>query len=59
MEPDPDPYPVLLNPDPGGPKTYGSYGSWSATLLFIFILIVKIVYEKKTNLYFSLLFGPL
>ncbi len=34
---DPEPYLVLMDPDPGGPKTYGSYGSGSgsgsATLL--------------------------
>ncbi len=29
---DPDPYLVLMDPDPWGPKTYGSYGSGSATL---------------------------
>jgi len=34
-EPDPDPYLVLMDPDrdPGGPKTYGSCGSGSATLM--------------------------
>jgi hypothetical protein len=30
---DPDPYLVLMDPDPGVTKTYGSYGSGSATLL--------------------------
>jgi hypothetical protein len=24
-----DPYLSLMNPDPGGPKTYGSYGSYT------------------------------
>jgi hypothetical protein len=30
---DPGPYLKLTDPDPGGPKTYGSYKSGSATLL--------------------------
>jgi hypothetical protein len=30
---DPDPYLWLMNPDQRSPKTYGSYGSGSATLL--------------------------
>ncbi len=30
---DPDPYLCLIDPDPGGPKTYGSYGSGSVTLV--------------------------
>jgi hypothetical protein len=30
-EPDPGPYLVLMDPDPGGPKTYGT---GSATLLY-------------------------
>ncbi len=29
---DPDPYLWLMDPDPGSPKTYGSYGSGSAKL---------------------------
>jgi hypothetical protein len=33
-EPDPDPYLSLMDPDPGGPKTCGSYGSGSALLLW-------------------------
>ncbi len=35
MDPEPDPYLVLMDPDPdlGGPKTYGSCGSGSASLL--------------------------
>jgi hypothetical protein len=46
---DPDPYLGLTDPDPdpGGPKTYGSDGSGSATLveeqfhiIFIFVLYV-------------------
>jgi len=28
-EPDPDPYLWLMDPDPGGPKTWGSCGSGS------------------------------
>jgi len=32
---DPDPYLWQMDPDPGGPKTYGSYGSGSALLLCI------------------------
>ncbi len=32
-KPDPDPYHVLMDPDPGDPKTYGSYGPGSATLV--------------------------
>ncbi len=33
LEPDPDPYLVLMDPYPGGPKTYGSCGSgsWSGS----------------------------
>jgi hypothetical protein len=36
-DPGPDKYLRLtdLAPDPGGPKTYGSYGSGSGTLVFI------------------------
>jgi hypothetical protein len=44
-DPDSDPYLVLTDPDPGGPKTYGSYGfeSGSATLVVasLFILVPK------------------
>jgi hypothetical protein len=29
---EPDPYLILMDPDPGGPKTYGSCGSGSTTL---------------------------
>jgi hypothetical protein len=29
---DPDPYKIITDPDPRGPKTYGSYGSGSGTL---------------------------
>jgi hypothetical protein len=25
---------IITNPDPGGPKTYGTYGSESGTLIF-------------------------
>jgi hypothetical protein len=36
---EPDPYIALTDPDPEGPKTYGSYGSGSPTLnLGIYIL---------------------
>ncbi len=36
LDPDPDPYLCLvdLDPDPGGPKTCGSGGSGSGTLVF-------------------------
>ncbi len=37
-----DPYLWLMDPDPdpGGPKTYGSNGSWSATLLFWLVIYI-------------------
>ncbi len=31
-DPDPDPYLLLIDPDPGGPKACGSCGSGSSTL---------------------------
>ncbi len=36
---DPDPYELITDtdPDPGGPKTYGSYESGSGTLLKTYI----------------------
>jgi hypothetical protein len=42
---DPNPY---LDPDPGGPKTYGSYGSGSAALMETNI-IVSFVMMKCTE----------
>jgi hypothetical protein len=39
--PDPDPDLVLTDPDPGGPKTYGSYGSGFATLQNILFFLVR------------------
>ncbi len=43
-EKDPDPYLWLMDPDadPEGPKTYGSYGSASATLLMIIHKAIQI-----------------
>ncbi len=38
-DPDPDPYLWLVDPDPGGPKTCGSGGSWSGSALLRFIPI--------------------
>ncbi len=45
-----------MNPDPGGPKTYGSrFGSGSATLLYLRIFFVsycgKWMYEINMDLY--------
>jgi hypothetical protein len=43
-DPDPDAYLCLMDPDPGGPKTYRSYGFGSATLVLNskFISFLKI-----------------
>jgi hypothetical protein len=46
-DPDPDPYLWLTDPDPdpGGPKTCGSGGYGSATLLFTFNKLTNIRHE--------------
>jgi hypothetical protein len=53
-KPDPDPCNVLLDPDPGLPKTYGSYGSGSGSatldLRCVQVEIVDIItLERRTR----------
>ncbi len=60
--PDPDPYLVLMDPDPGSPKTYGSCGSGSATqkgaqrklitIIYPHIEEVEIIPIKRKNVEF-------
>jgi hypothetical protein len=44
-----------MDPDPGGPKTYGSYRSGSATLLFIIALVIQISIFCPSDLHAILL----
>jgi hypothetical protein len=48
---DADPYLLLMDPDLGGPKTYGSYGSGSAAILVygIMNLFYKKVLPRSTK----------
>ncbi len=41
-----DPYPVLMDPDPEGPKTYG-YGS--ATLVAVRAHFIWFIYDRNTS----------
>jgi hypothetical protein len=46
LDPKPDPYLVLTDPDPGGPKTYGSGSATlprNMTFLFLFLVCLRIM----------------
>jgi hypothetical protein len=44
-----DPYLWLMDPDPGGPKTYGFYGSGSATLSIT--VVQHVLYTVPVHIY--------
>jgi hypothetical protein len=49
LDPDQDPYLLLMDPDPGGPKTCGSCGSGSPTLVSSYAVVSNTFSSSWTN----------